>query len=191
MTISGRAARGKVKGSDGLQSYTGTDTSRNLGPGSTRREATHGSEALRTAQAAARCPTEWTCCLQRNTDPAQHTASVAGRPLAIGCSRPRTAPRLLHPGHTGPRPPPQLRRDPRHTGQGFISPRTWLPVYQLKRSKCSFLFTSHLNEQDWKRIQSAYEPGKARPHNEQGHLQWVAASQGSVENHEWLAGDGA
>lgn len=45
-----------------------------------------------------------------------------------------------------------------------------------RRSKCSFLFTSHLNEQDWKLIHGAYEPGKAGPHNEQGHLQWVAAS---------------
>lgn len=171
MTVSGRAARGKVKGSDGLQHYTDTDTSRNLGlaapdekpPTGQRLSGQPGQQPVvpQNGHAVSR-----EILTQRNAQP-----PLQGGHWPSG-ARARTAPRLLHPGHTGPRRSSGGTRDIRGRGSPALE-RGYL-FTSSRRSKCSFLFTSHLNEQDWKHIHGAYEPGKAGPHNEQGHLQWVA-----------------
>lgn len=128
-----RAARGKVKGSDSLVRATWAADRTGPGPGSTRQKPPTGSEALRTAQAAACCPTEGTRPLhrmltQRSTRPPRQGGH---RHRHQALPAPSSTQAAASWADSTESPHPQLRRDQGHRGRGSSAPSHRLQEEQV------------------------------------------------------------
>lgn len=132
-----KGSKGKVKGSDGLQRYTGTDTSRNLGlaapdekpPTGQRLSGQPGQQPVvpQNGHAVSR-----EILTQRNTQPplqGGHWPSVLPAPDSTEATASWTHRTTL---------PATAQAGPET--KGFISPRTWLPVYQLQEEQVFLSF---------------------------------------------------